>query len=266
MKLLIYTFMTLFAISSAVSAGSNQGVVMMVHGNINGLETNGDIFGSIPVPSNCEDYSTEATPDAGGVEWFQILVVSPPQNTPNFSTIAFGIPSSYDDLAYIASFGPISPGGPLIPLPIYTSGWPNGPGSKGAAISWAPGCFTEPVQPVFYFGCYSYSYGYVALGAHPVQGGVVVDCTADPQMDEFVGYPIFGVGGYQGLNPPCPGDPPPTPGACCFGPTCVMILQTECVDQGGDWNGGDCGPNNEPCEQGTPILQTTWGSIKHIYQ
>ncbi|MBU1699883.1 MAG: hypothetical protein KJ970_02300 [Candidatus Eisenbacteria bacterium] len=259
-RILLVSFVAvLLTLPSLILAGPNEGVYLAVHGNVDGIETNGDIFGSITIPANAADFSPTATPDAGGVEWFQLIVVSPPENTPNFNTIVFGIPTAYQNITSIDFWGPIAPGGAAIPLPIYTSGWPNGPGTRGAAVSWAPGCFYEHLQPVFYFGCYSYNAGYVALGAHPVQGGVVVDCGSNPQTDTFTSYPVFSVGGTAY-------------GPCCVpvmeegDPNCLILTMEDCTLADGSFLNGQwvtC-KNPDPCY--VPVQQTTWGSIKRTYQ
>jgi hypothetical protein len=56
---------------------------------------------------------------------------------------------------------------------------------------------------------------------------------------------------------------PPAPGACCFGPNCVLLFDTECAAQGGVWYGGPCDPN--PCPP-VPTEETSWGRVKATYR
>lgn len=251
--------MALLAVTAGMAfAGPNAGVVLSVQGNVDGVETNGVPCDAIALPATCEELVPNATADVNGVNWYLVVVVSDPANTPNFNTVVFGL-GAYDPYAdgYIGFYGPCVPGA----LEITTGGWPLG--GEGTAVSWAPDCLTGYMEPVYFFGVYPYG-GSIPLGVHPVQGGSVVDCSADPQTDDFVGF-----GGMEGVNPECPGGTQPEPGACCFGPDCVLLLETECADQGGDWYGDpECGPDNEPCPQEppTPTQETTWGSIKNIYR
>jgi hypothetical protein len=245
--------MAILAITAGVAfAGPNAGVILSVQGNALGVETEGDVCGAIALPATCEELVTGATPDLGGISWYLAVVVSPAANTPNFNTVVFGLDTFNMADNYISYTGACVTGA----LEISTAGWP-GPG-EGTAVSWAPGCLYGYMEPVYYFGTYNYG-GMIPLGVHPVQGGVVVDCSADPQEDPFEGFGVM-----EGANPTCPGSGP-EPGACCFGPSCVMLLEVDCIAQGGDWYGGTCEPDN-PCPTETPTNETTWGSIKNIYR
>jgi hypothetical protein len=257
-RLLLAT--AILAIASGVAfAGPNEGVILSIQGNAQGVETEGYPCVAIALPAECEDMVTGATPDATGISWYLAVVVSPAENTPNFNTVVFGL-EAYEPYAdgFIAFTGPCVAGA----LEVSTANWPLG--GEGTAVSWAPDCLYGYMEPVYFFGTYNYG-GVIPLGAHPVSPSVVVDCTADPASDAFVGF-----GQIEGTNPDCPGGPDPEPAACCFGATCVMLLQTECADQQGVWYGPEvCGADNYPCPQDppeTPTLDTTWGSIKNIYR
>lgn len=256
MRRLLLAIALLAVTAGMAFAGPNAGVVLSVQGNVDGVETEGAPCTAIALPATCEELVPNATADLNGVNWYLVVVASDPANTPNFNTVTFGL-GAYDPYSdgYIGFFGPCVPGA----LEVSTGGWPLG--GEGTAVSWAPDCLYGLLEPVYFFGVYSYG-GTIPLGLHPTQGGSVVDCSADPQTDDFAGF-----GGMEGTNPTCPGGTQPEPGACCFGPTCVMLLETECAAQSGVWYGGDCGPNNEPCPQEpTPTQETTWGSIKNIYR
>jgi hypothetical protein len=251
--------MAILAITAGVAfAGPNAGVVLSVQGNALGVETEGAPCTAIALPATCEELVTGATADVSGISWYLAVVVSPAANTPNFNTVVFGM-GAYDSYAdgYVSFFGPCVAGA----LEVSTAGWPGA--GTGTAVSWAPDCLYGYMEPVYFFGTYNYG-GTIPLGAHPVQPTSVVDCSADPQEDL-----LEGLGAIEGANPTCPGGVEPEPGACCFGPTCVMLLETECAGQAGVWYGGECGPDNEPCPQDpdpTPTQETTWGSIKNIYR
>jgi hypothetical protein len=256
MRRLLLAIAILAVTAGMAFAGPNAGVVLSVQGNVDGVETDGIPCTTIALPATCEELNASASPDLTDVYWYLAVVVSDPANTPNFNTVTFGLGAFSMAESYVAVTGSCVAGA----LEVSTSGWP-GPG-EGTAVSWAPDCLYGYMEPVYFFGVYQYVLGPIPLGAHPVQGANVVDCSADPQTDDFVGLGVM-----EGTNPTCPGGTQPEPGACCFGPLCVMLLETECADQGGDWYGGDCGPNNEPCPQEpTPTQETTWGSIKNIYR
>ncbi|MBU2690734.1 MAG: hypothetical protein KJ970_07375 [Candidatus Eisenbacteria bacterium] len=183
-----------------VSAGPNEGVVLAVQGNVLGQQV--DSHSSpcdIDIPVDCEDMDTHAVPYYGA-SWYLAVVVSPPENTPNFSTVVFGLGDFNMAENYIAFTGSCVHGA----LEVTTAGWP-GPG-EGTAMSWAPDCLYGYMEPVYYFGTYNYNDGVIPLGVHPVQGGVVVNCSEDPEMDSFEGF-----GAMEGDNPACPFVPEPTP-------------------------------------------------------
>ncbi|MBU1701287.1 MAG: hypothetical protein KJ970_07380 [Candidatus Eisenbacteria bacterium] len=244
--------------SGAAFAGPNAGARLMVQGNVNGVSTNGFICADIPIPSTCEEMDPSAIPDSEtSLYWYLAVVVSPPDNTPNFNTIVFGLGDYITADTYIGYWGPCIAGA----LEISTDGWPF-PG-EGTAVSWTPDCVYGYMEPVYYFGVYGYAAGDIPLDVHPIQGGVVVDCSVDPQSDDFFGFGAMGVAGSPGSNPYCPGLEP-APGACCFGPTvCVMLLEEDCLSEGGEWYGGDC--EDAPCGP-NPTQTTTWGSIKSVYR
>ena len=111
MRLFICTLTVILLWTAVVYAGPNAGVKLYVHGNVTGVETNGDPCGNIPLPSSCEELVTGATEDSGGISWYLIVVVSPPENVPNFNTVVFGL-GAYDPYAdgYISYYGPCVPG------------------------------------------------------------------------------------------------------------------------------------------------------------
>lgn len=249
----------ILAIASGVAfAGPNAGVVLSVHGDQSGLSTGG-LPCEIQLPGTCEELNPVAVTDPEGYLTYLVVVVSPLGNTPNFNTVVFGMGAwtPYVD-GFVGAYGSCVPG--ALAVPTDEENWPNG--GEGMALSWAPGCLNGHLEPVYFFCNYAaYAGGVIPLGPHPTQPSGVVDCSADPAFDPFDGF-----GGLNGTNPDCPGEIE-EPGACCFGPTCVMCLEIDCVAQGGVWYGPDvCGADNWPCPQEpTPTKETTWGSIKNIY-
>lgn len=56
---------------------------------------------------------------------------------------------------------------------------------------------------------------------------------------------------------------PPEPGACCIGEVCSVILEPDCLAQGGVWYGGPCTPGLCPP---IPVESTSWGRVKDLYR
>lgn len=203
---LVASLLTL--VTCGVMAGPNEGGVLAVHGNTNGVETEGRPC-DIPIPSDCDDFVPEATPDANGVEWFVALAVFPQSSDPGFDVIVFGIGDYDPAVCAIALWGPCHP--ELAPLEIPSDDWP-GPFS-GTAVAWTPECLRDLIVPVYYFGVYAYGPGTIPLGDHyPGQpasftyGVPCVESGEDFQEDPIEGFGIMGCGGAQGMND-CPPGP-----------------------------------------------------------
>jgi hypothetical protein len=271
--------MAFLALGAGVAlAGPNANVTLTPMGNVSGAETNGDVCGTIAgqLPAECEGMDPNAAPDLGGVEWYVAVAAG---NGLAFNTITFGV-GDYDPYAcYLAGYGPCS--ADLGPLEIPSAGWP-GPVS-GTSVSWAPNCLTGNLVPVYYFGFYVYyGGGPVPLGDfYPGQTAAVVSCDSPPEEDIILDvngdglFGIMGCGDDPGLTE-CFGEQPIL-GACCvdtdgdgIDETCIPgVTEIDCFEVlgGSLWfPETDCGPNNEPCPQPTPVQETTWGQIKSIYR
>lgn len=266
MRRLLMMVAILALVSSATFAGSNPGVVLSVHGDVLGVATvditsPGTMVCDLPMPATCEELSTTAVNTAlDPCAYYLVVVVSPPENSPNFNTVTFGL-GDYDPAGtYVRDFGTCHDG-LISELP--GAGWP-GP-NTGTSTSISPACWEgNTLQPVYYFGVYNYGTTPVMpLSDHPGFQGSVVDCGSPPEEDFFEGY-----GEIEGTNPDCPGGVQPELGACCFGADCVMLFEIDCLGQSGVWYGPEvCGPDGYPCPQEpTPTKDSTWGSIKNIYR
>lgn len=203
--------LTLMLLSLTAShAGPNEGVVLGVQGNVDGVETNGEPWIHIPYPQTCAELVPTATPDAYGVEWF--LVVAVLESDPlEISTFAFGLGEFDPVVLYIGAFGPTFTN--LSPLEISTEGWP-GPQEGTAVTVGSCICYPETnVVPVYYFGVYAYAPGTIPLGPFGFPDPAVftvVDCFCggeQPIEDPIEDWGIMGCGGAEGFNP-CE---PPTP-------------------------------------------------------
>jgi hypothetical protein len=116
---------------------------------------------------------------------------------------------------------------------------------------------------------------------YPGQVAAVVSCDSPPEEDVITDpngdglFGIIGCGNDPGLTECKAGGP--ILGACCvdmdgdgIDETCFPdVSEEDCfVILGGSlwFPQTDCGPNNEPCPQPTPVKDTTWGQIKSIYR
>jgi hypothetical protein len=199
MKTLVLALSLVLLLMTGSYAGPNEGVVLTAHGNVDGVETEGDPCTSILIPEDCHETIPEAAPDASGMEWFLVVVARNPDVA--FNTIHFGV-LDYDPSACVIDlYGPCHQ--ELEPLEISAVDWP-GPNSW-TAVSWAPECLEGTVVPVYYLGIYAYGSAAIPLG-DPDGRAVVVSCTTYEE-DPFADFGALGCGGAEGYNP-CEG---PTP-------------------------------------------------------
>jgi hypothetical protein len=241
--------------------GSNDGIILVVHGNVEGIETNGDPCVDLAPPS-CDDIVSSATPDPNGVEWFLLLAVSPEGNATNFNGVAFGVGDYDPGLCSIAFHGPCH--ADLQPVEVSSPDWP-GPLS-GTAVSWAPNCLTGTVEPIYYMGVYSDGPGRIPLGDYfPSEPAAVLSCMSPPEQDRFQAFGTLGCGGDPGFNPPCPDGEVQ---ACCIGPDCFMLTRENCLASGGQPQGDGTDCSEDPCYVVPPTATeaTTWGKIKAMYR
>lgn len=197
----------LLMLGGAALAGPNEGIFLAVHAGGRGIETNGNPGATLPVPDNCEDFVP--TVDGGpGVQWFTVLAVST-QCNPSFNTVTFGLGQDSAN-CYVAAAVPARP--EFSPMEIPSDEWPEP--NSGTCVSWAPNCLTNPIEPIYYIGFYSYGPGTIELGDfYPGQPAGVVDCSLPPVADAFEDFGVVGHGGSAGSNPYCPpgGNFPPRP-------------------------------------------------------
>lgn len=190
-------------ISPALS-GPNEGVFLAVHGFLPPIQTFEGFGQPIPeceVPEDCLGLQSSGQPTELGIEWFSVVVLSPPSNDPNFQSICFGIRDYNPINCYVGFFGPCH--WELDPLEVHLGDWPRP--FSGTCVSWAPHCLTSHIEPVYYFGIYVYyGGGEVPLG----DGGVgnppmVASCGEPPEVDPFEDFGVMGCGDAEGYNPEC---------------------------------------------------------------
>lgn len=195
MKSYLWAAIALILITSPAHAASNEGIVLMVHGVPYGEHTV-----NCDVPETCEELTSNTEPDAFGIEWFLVVLVSPPENEPNFNTVTFSIGDYDTNDLYVAYTGPCHR--ELDPLEVPLGGWPLP--ISGVGISWAPNCLTSHIEPVYYMGAYVYGPETVYFGNFYGSSSSVVDCGFPPEEDPFADFAAMGFGGDPGYNPECP--------------------------------------------------------------
>lgn len=208
-------------------AGPNEGGVLNVQGNVDGVDTGGDPCTGVPIPAYCYELMNAAQPDANGVEWFVVVASNEVLGTPlRFEAITFGVGDYDAGTCYIAFYGPCVPAG-MNAQEIPSEGWP-GP-NTGTSVSWAPDCLQGglgTVVPIYYFGLYTYGGGGAVQLADSYPGipASFSSCDTPPFEDAVYAFGVFhcgDVGGQYGSEPFC----------CC-----------------------------------SPTRKTTWGQIKGIYR
>ena len=256
MRKVLLAVAALALMAGGVYAGPNAGAVFVWHADQTITTTGGDVCGAMQLPATCDELVPQAV-SADGVEW--ILMVLANTTDMQVSTLVWGLGQYDPGAVYIGYYGPCDPWGTALEIP--TSGWP-GPG-EGTAVSWAPNCWTGTMFAFYYLGAYVYAPGTVPYGPHPTQNPPFQVVSCDPiELDEPACTDSYaGFGGAAGSNC-CP--QVPQEGACCFDGTCVLLLEEDCIAQGGQWVGGPCDPN--PCQPPTAVEETTWGAIKNIYR
>jgi hypothetical protein len=192
MKTLFLALALMLMLLAGSFAGPNKGVILGVHGNVGGIDTNGDPCTAIALPWTCWELVPTATPDGNGVEWFLIVAVREPEELA-FNTITFGIGDFDAEVCYISMYGPCF--SEFSPLEIPTDDWPGV--TSGTSVSWAPECLTGNIVPVYYFGIYVYAPGAIPLGPfYPGQDENLVSCNEPPEEDAIWAYGEIGCGGY----------------------------------------------------------------------
>lgn len=189
----------------SVLAGPNEGVYLNPHGNVDGVETNGDPCLAIALPDTCGELSSTAVGDGLGVEWF--LIVAGRDSDPlGFTTITFGIGNYDGEACYIAVFGPCNQAEG--PLEIPSDGWPlPDEDGVGTSVSWSPSCIQGTLVPVYYFGIYAYGPEMIPLGDYyPGQTAAVVSCDDPVEEDVITAFGVLGIGGEMG-EIMCPATP-----------------------------------------------------------
>jgi hypothetical protein len=198
MKTLALAIALMLPLLTGTHAGPNEGGVLAVHGNVDGVDTDWDPCTNILLPDTCSELIPTATPDGNNVEWFLILAVREPEPL-SFNTIVFGIGDYQETSCYIAHYGPCHQ--ELEPLEIPNDRWPER--YTGTSVSWHPNCLEGNLVGVYYFGVYTYAPGQIPLGdwniPHPAS---FISCS--PQEEDLIAaFGTIGCGGADGENS-CP--------------------------------------------------------------
>lgn len=186
----------------------------------------------------CENART--TFAGGSVTTFSVLAAFRSGSGPRLRGVTFGI--DYDPSIVLLerrSCGDFE---------LADSNWPAS--GTGTALTWnVPQ--TDPLQVVYLFAGYNYVSPQPALfrlTAHPIQGGNFADDHTPPTLDPIAAYGALGFDRAGEL--PCP-DQIAAVGACCLSSgDCILESESDCLAQGGVFQGDDTSCAPSPCPAG----------------
>jgi hypothetical protein len=248
--------MTLGLVAPAALAGPHDGGYLVPHLDPT-IEYTSTIlsYQGMSDLDDCEEAIVEGVVEAQRAQvWYVVAAFRDSPGPVDLGGVEFGF-ESYDQskIAFIDS-GPCNDG--FLELP--SSGWP-GP-REGTSIVFQSARREEVVE-IYWFASYVYGQVAVPIGPRPGMAADVQFSSIESSDDDLAGG--FGVMGFgePGYNP-CGGS---TEGACCVYPDCLILSREECASQGGRYRGDntDCFP--DPCE-GPPPIETTWGTLKKLYE
>lgn len=294
MKKFLLAVAAVLCVGSVAMAGVNNPGTILLHYNASAIGSDG-IYAGYGGLTACDAAVTTAP--AGGTTlqgaWFAYAAFASPA-TPRVVVITFGLVYDENNIA-IQSWGKTA----TTELTTTTPAWPGN--GSGDAVEWDTPQ-TAMLFEFYWFTGYGLS-GELCLGPHPTQGGFFTDDSSPGVSDPIQAYGCLGFGTagvpacphptplqgaccfidgtcqfilqtdcsalggiFQGETTVCDPNPCPQPplGACCaLNGTCTAVSEAACRTSGGLWQGPGtvCDPN--PCV--TPVIQKTWGEIKHSY-
>lgn len=220
-------------------AGPNAGGTLILHANPTIAFTTDDASycGTSPL-SSCELALTSV--DTAAPVVFFVLAAFPENSHPRLRGASFGIQYPQNGFDVLGS-------GRCADFDLPTDDWPNSGSGVGISFSmartsqlveiyWISAQLADPDLPAVF-----------ALSGHPTQGANFGDDSVPSLLDPIAGLGSLGFGqsGYL----PCPEPLVPT-GACCFDDGhCMVVSESDCAAEGGNYFGNDtdCSPN--PCPQ-----------------
>ncbi|MCK4412193.1 MAG: hypothetical protein KAY32_01480 [Candidatus Eisenbacteria sp.] len=145
---------------------------------------------------------------------------------------------------------------------ITTGAWP-GPG-EGIAMAHTHGSAGGQLVEVYWIACYAYCPVVVPLDVNPTTANAMVIGVSSDEGDLIYAENRGSIGfGQMGHNP-CGGVANPTGACCLWDDQCSILEEEECSAEGGIYQGDftSCLPN--PCDR--PVIETTWGLLKKMYE
>ncbi|MCA9726532.1 MAG: hypothetical protein R3E12_14255 [Candidatus Eisenbacteria bacterium] len=237
--------------TESTGMGPNAGGMLILHHNP-------DIEYSFGETNYCGqsdlDHCREAQPRSDSDESLLFVLAAFPESaSPRMTGVGFGIEYS----SCVAVLQTQYCGDLVAP----ETNWPES--GSGTLTFWnqAQTGFLTEVYTIATYIEPGYS-GQLALVPHPRSGArYFLDDALPAHTDPIADYGIMGLrtDGYA----PCPD--PSISGACCFEDgACVELEESECVAEGGAWQGPvPCEPN--PCSP-VPTLDKSWGAIKKLFR
>ncbi len=181
----------------------------------------------------CEHAITRV--DASGAQVWTVIAAFPGGTSPRLSGITFGVqyPTSLtvEAVERCADFE------------LSDATWPES--GSGTALTWNT-AQTDPLRVIYAFAGYNYgSPALFSLIPHPTQGGFFGDDSIPSLLDPIAGYGALGFARPGVLA--CPSTDPLS-GACCLAAgLCVVRLESDCLDEGGIFQGEGIACNDVLC-------------------
>ncbi|MBM3318898.1 MAG: hypothetical protein FJY75_13705 [Candidatus Eisenbacteria bacterium] len=203
----------------------------------------------------CKKAIVEGRVDAERAQvWFVLASFENSRGPVNLGGAGFGFGDYDGSRLQFSGFGPCNDG--FLELP--SNGWP-GP-REGTAL-----VFQDPrrrdVEELYWFASYAYGIVTVPLAPAPhFPSSQFASRDTPPVEDEAEDFGSIGFG-TPGYNP-C--GQVSARGACCLFSRCAQMTRDECEGRGGRYLGDNTACFPDPCAE--EQIQTTWGTLKKIYE
>lgn len=153
----------------------------------------------------------------------------------------------------------------------------TGYAAAGNDVTYVMNLEQNDVVSLFYFGGYDESF-YIVSDCGNVSGSCLIGADDTVGTGETIDWVVPADGTYYLIVDAYGGGaggafeltysincPMPPISACCFDDVCMMLLEADCLAQGGEYQGdySVCDPN--PCVV-VPVEESSWGQIKNQYR
>lgn len=192
-------------------------------------------------PGTCENANTQTDNDevTASVIWF--IAAFDDVTDPGVSVVYFGNDHNLPDF-YHSIWGFCGPPGTI---EVADAGWPDDPAGAGNSVAFGVPVTGNRLFPFYYVGVFGFEGAYYGTGINPTGGYAAFVDDSNPPVTDHTDQ--FGqVRWYEPGYNECP--VPPQPGACCFDTgACQALLEEDCDDAGGAFQGEGTGCDPNPC-------------------